>query len=39
MARQEQLRLKLGRPSRFNEAQIKLFVRAVDFVTDDGMTK
>ena len=39
MARQEEFLLKLGSPPGFDETQITLLVRAVDFVADDRMTK
>src|SRR4051794_26588405 len=39
MSRQEKLLSQLIGPTRFDELQIKLFVRSVDFVAHDRMTE
>jgi hypothetical protein len=39
MTRQEQFLFKLGSPSGFDETQVKLLVRAVNFIADDRMTE
>ena len=38
MSRQEQLAFEIRSPSSFDETEVKLFVRAVNFVAHDRMT-
>ena len=38
MSRQEQLTFELRGPSGLDEPEVKLFVRSVNFVADNGMT-
>ena len=38
MSRQEQLTFELRRPSGFDETEVKLFVRSVNFIAHNGMT-
>ncbi len=38
MSRQEQLALQLRSPSHFDETQVKLFVRPINFIAHNGMT-